>query len=1822
MGCPSPEHLSAYLAGLLPPNDLATVQAHLEGCLVCEARLSDLQSRSGSPVRHSHVAGQSDPQERVTAGKTIHPAVANVDVARALLGPYELLEKLGQGGMGAVYKARHRKLDRIEAVKILPRQLMQHAQAVERFEREMRAVAKLDHPHIVRAHHAGEENGQHYLVMEHVDGCDVGLLIKQRTQLSINDACEIVRQAAEGLQHAHESGLVHRDIKPSNLIVSRKGVVKILDLGLALVGAESGLQAGELTSTGQIMGTLDYMAPEQGGDSHQVDIRADLYSLGATLYHMLAGRAPFGGGKHGNVIQKLKALANEEPRPIAELRPEIPAELAAIVHRLLSKQPQDRFATPAEVAAEMQRFAVGHDLRKLVGAPLSFPTDGPVMPSASTFDYSASPVGATEPTLLGRTPQLGESREWSAPADSRVARAPSKPPQRTIRTRLLAIVGTLGCVMLGAVVLRLSTDRGILVITSPDPGVKIAIKKSGRTVKELELAQGDNKVAVWSGDYEVELSGQFDGLTVKDGEFLLTRGDTRPVHIERMAPTAVAVTPRDSAKLNPPEFSERVFQGDRAGEERDDNGLKMKFCWCPDGGFLMGVRKGDMLQDPIGDPVRVDLSGFWLGKHEVTQRDWGQVMSTTPWSGKAGVREGENYPATHVSWIDADEFCRKLTQQEQQSGRLRSNEKYALPTEAQWEYGCRAGSSAAFTFGDDPKRLGEYAWYRDTAGDEVTGYAHPVGLKLANAWGLHDMHGNVWEWCADWFRSKLSGGRNPEVTRREELSLRQVRGGCFWNYHQNCISGWRAGSDPVDAQNNKGFRVARVLSLQPLIVPFDDVTAKASQQAWANSLGEPSSVKQNSIGLELALIPPGNFLMGSPVTERDRNVDENQVEVTLTSPFWLGTCEVTRVEWERVMGKNFSPGVPDSERQWAVERSPMTYISWLGTVEFCKKLTARERQAGHLSNDWEYALPTEAQWEYACRAGTNSPFSCGDDEKLLPEFAWMARTGNEGHVRPVRGLRPNAFGLYDMQGNVSEFCRDAYTVRLPGGIDPVVPVGPNTIECVTRGSSWSHFSRGCRSATRSKLGTDTFGLWLGFRVALVRTPQSPAVGFTSPIPARIVQPTIPEKATPVIGAISVARPLSRPAPVALDLKPLPVELPPNSPLSPSALVARPQAIPGVLSWTIELRRPRLSERDLQFSPDGAYFATGGDDRVLRIWSRLDGRMVKAFVGATVDGNSSISAVSWSACGRFIAATHFQEGVHIWEISTGHCVAWIKAPVRTAKWSPDNRYLALAIPGKVQLWDAIEQRVTKEPQTDSSLGTASAVAWSPTGRHLATACKGGIGVFDVETDTMTIGPDHAIPTVTAVEWSPDGRLIAACDNQDKGYIVDAAGQRVLDSFSVRAYSADMHWSPDGQSLCLPNSDIRDMVSGTTQKAPGWRISPASVRAWSPDGNAIYETNQNGMTSKLDLKTRKMEILADLNHMIDDLSWSPDGTMVGVHHGRAGAGPILAWRSEGGKLVESPKGAIGEFCWAPPGRRVAVSNDNLATKEAIEVWNLETQQMDITLKPPNTSSIYLAVSSDGRRMAAIDADRVLRIWDLEKRALEREVPLQGKLPGFCTFQFSPDAKWLALGGDSSPDSSLWIWNTTDWSVIQKSWKTGVAQHLVWSPDSSALSIASRIITLPLGQEQPSPKESGRLHVWTRGGLRVYEDEERWTIDDGVKKQSFNSKPDGIDPTDFCVSPDERYLVTGGVNGFAWIWDLQTCERAVGFILIPEQQRPLAISPKGHYRSDADVSDAIVYVVQTAAGQQTLTPSEFATRFGWKNDPSQVVIPKASAAVRPRS
>ncbi len=348
------------------------------------------------------------------------------------LGNHKLLDRLGHGGMGTVFKAEHTVLGRIVAIKVMAKRLVKNEKLVARFHQEIQAAAVLDNAHVVRAYDADSVGTTHFLVMEYVDGEPLNSIRQRRGKLPVGEACEYIRQAALGLQHAHERGMIHRDMKPSNLILTwladDKPQVKILDMGLARFASEEDVvKDGSLTRTGQIMGTPDYMSPEQAWDTKQVDIRGDIYSLGCALFELLTGNVPFQGE---NALQTLMVRSTADAPPLRQYDPELPAELEALVSKMLARDASQRFQTPAELAAALATFAVAPskaDIAKLEQQPRSVPTAAPTLPEVKGGDTQTevgyeqflndlatqatpSPVEAARANSAGETQELAKGK--------------------------------------------------------------------------------------------------------------------------------------------------------------------------------------------------------------------------------------------------------------------------------------------------------------------------------------------------------------------------------------------------------------------------------------------------------------------------------------------------------------------------------------------------------------------------------------------------------------------------------------------------------------------------------------------------------------------------------------------------------------------------------------------------------------------------------------------------------------------------------------------------------------------------------------------------------------------------------------------------------------------------------------------------------------------------------------------------------------------------------------------------------------------------------------------------------------------------------------------------------------------------------------------------------------------------------------------------------------------------------------------------------------------------------------------------------------------
>ena len=507
-------------------------------------------------------------------------------------------------------------------------------------------------------------------------------------------------------------------------------------------------------------------------------------------------------------------------------------------------------------------------------------------------------------------------------------------------------------------------------------------------------------------------------------------------------------------------------------EDKADLGkdVKLEMVLIPAGKFKMGSPASEKERDNNETQHEVILTNpFYMGKYEVTQEQWESMMGNNPSSRTKGAK----LPVTNVSWEDCQEFIKKLN--------ASTKGGYRLPYEAEWEYTCRAGTTTAYSYGDNLTKS-------DANFDDDSIKA--VGDYKPNAFGLHDMHGNVWEWCADWYGDYPAGvATDPKGPATG--TFRVLRGRSFAYYVSFARSSTRYNDgSPSYRSNNYGFRLARTADIKAtvaeptvpipgsteltpatkglLVAPFSEVKAKEAQKQLAKSLQKEVEDKADlgkDVKLEMVLIPAGKFMMGSPASEKGRSKVETQHEVTLTKPYYMGKYEVTQEQWQAVMGNNPS--------KIKGGKLPVTNISWEDCHEFIKKLNEK--------TNGEYRLPSEAEWEFACRAGTTTAYSVGDN--ITPKDA-NYRDSKIGEPAAIGSYKPNAFGLYDMHGNVWEWCEDWFK-ELPQGTT-IDPKGPATsIGRVLRGGSF-WWESSVRSSSRADFPPTSRNFDFGFRLA--KTP--------------------------------------------------------------------------------------------------------------------------------------------------------------------------------------------------------------------------------------------------------------------------------------------------------------------------------------------------------------------------------------------------------------------------------------------------------------------------------------------------------------------------------------------------------------------------------------------------------------------------------------------------------------------------------------------------------------------------------------------------------------
>jgi serine/threonine-protein kinase len=736
-------------------------------------------------------------RELVAAGKLTRYQAAAVAQGKAqslVFAEYVILDKLGQGGMGVVLKARHRRMDRLVAVKMVPPATIKSPQAVERFYHEVQAAARLSHPNIVTAHDAGEHQGVHYLVMEYVEGRDLAAIVKEQGPLSVRQAVDYTLQAARGLQYAHEQGVIHRDIKPGNLLLDKKGVVKILDMGLARIdeAVREDVAGERLTETGQIMGTGEYMAPEQALDTRLADARSDIYALGCSLYRLLTGEPPY----QGETFTQLFVAHREASLPsLNAARPDVPPALDAVFQRMIAKNPQRRQPTMRDVIAELETVQAG---------PGDSDPSGEV--SINGKQAASREHSADLPTCPNRALRAAHTIDHGGPPEHVPNIAPPGPrPARTRRRMWIGLGLGATAVVVGGMLFAarhgMAPSRACPRTASVTPGVRPAPGEASLFVDAVgnwHLPSGAPGPA----------SAPFDAQQARQHQEAWAKYLGVPIEVTNSIGMKLVLIP-------PGEFT----MGSTPQEQAWAMGVGAKH-------HQLENYRGRVPAE--GPPHRVKIGRpYYLGACPVTQREYEQLTGSNPSAfteqqsaasgfqpplsdrelqGREAARvkavgcDTGRHPVETVSWSDAILFCRRLSAvlAEQAAHRV-----YRLPTEAEWEHACRAGTTTRFWCGDDEARLERCAWF----GKDARGLTYPVGEKLASPWGLYDMHGHVWQWCADWYNPAYYE-QSPQVdpVGPRQGSARVMRGGGA-NLVASLRSASRNSGPPDFRHAGLGFRV-------------------------------------------------------------------------------------------------------------------------------------------------------------------------------------------------------------------------------------------------------------------------------------------------------------------------------------------------------------------------------------------------------------------------------------------------------------------------------------------------------------------------------------------------------------------------------------------------------------------------------------------------------------------------------------------------------------------------------------------------------------------------------------------------------------------------------------------------------------------------------------------------------------------------------------------------------------------------------------------------------------------------------------------------------
>lgn len=1051
------------------------------------------------------------------------------------LGPYRLRKKLGEGGMGAVYLADDSRDGKKVALKVLPRRHAADPEFLKRFRREAEAAIKLDHANIVRAFEAGEEASFHFYAMEYCEGEPLDRALKRTGLFSWHRAFEIVRDVARGLQYAHAQGFIHRDIKPANIFMTAAGMPKILDLGLTKKIDES--QLSFQTLSGAVLGTPHYISPEGAKSDKSIDGRSDIYSLGATLYHLLTGEPPFSGNTLYEILSKHVNAELPNPQDVAE---DIPDGVVHVLRKMMAKSPNDRYSdcgelvndvelvlqgkTPQSAALGAGASAVAQLRKQIVGArrkragtyrvPLAGKPGNQAALVWGGVGFAALVViilavalssGSSPPTRPADTPPISKS-EALPPT------LPKPDPGEAAQKKLNDLLRSLNGPPPAEKVKRIaelerfvaehkgtfaaSTAQGIMNDLKKPPVQPGAKPVDDAWIAEVQKLPAEEQVKRVVSKLK-ELNPGYDG---REKHFLNAKGqvirfdlrqsslhDIRPIaamaaldaielggtQVEDLTP--LAGLPLTGINLSAAVTSLSPLQG-------------MKLSW------LSGnMSKIDNLQPLSGMPLKrlsikgtraTDLSPLQGLRLETLECDFVPERDTAILKSISTLEKINDIPVAEF-WKQHEPALPTVTNLKGHTGRL--YEWFDLAV------GERVYSDRDYKYQSIPARLSGARAIRtpnldkgatmdplfsfEVDQDITVVVGHDPRISLKPAWlGAFSETGETLRFY------NLTFSIYEKVFPKGTITL---------------------GRNALSALADSGMYVV-------ILLPTTQHSPSRLPPTLALDLG-------GGVVMEMVYIKPGAFTMGGTEGPKDNSyVDERPGHrVTITQGFYLGKYEATRGQFGTFVketgyvttserdGKSHGRRA-DGRHDWiegASWRDPVVFkqtadhpvicVNWNDAKAFCDwaaKKTGRELR-----------LPTEAEWEYACRAGTATAWSFGNDKSMLNEYAWSGDNA-QLQTHPVGQKKPNPWGLYDMHGNVWEWCEDLAGPYTGDAKDPTGAAGG--VIRINRGGSWSGVALDTRSAVRrshARQHNETKG---GFRVALtVGNSSPPAPSRPAHVPA-------------------------------------------------------------------------------------------------------------------------------------------------------------------------------------------------------------------------------------------------------------------------------------------------------------------------------------------------------------------------------------------------------------------------------------------------------------------------------------------------------------------------------------------------------------------------------------------------------------------------------------------------------------------------------------------------------------------------------------------------